>query len=753
MRTIAGALALLFGLLAAGCNGELVGGGQRPSRVLVVSGDMQTATVGQELAQPLVARVVDENNQPVANQLVNFVVTAGGGTVFAGAALTNEDGEARERWRLGTVAADSQRVEARAVDPTTGAPLVFGVFRATAVADQPATLTRGAAPATGQAGTTLADSLRARVLDRYGNPVAGVTVSWSAQNGGAVAPAASQTGADGWARTQWTLGPALGEQTVQASVAGLASVTFATTSTAGPPMGIRIEPREIRFTHLIQTVQLRVEAFDALGHPLGPVPADLASLEGNVVSVNTAGLPVRAVSVMNGTARIVASYQGAVDTIQAVVAQQAAEVRLDPDSSFLVVGESVAHTALVLDPGTYPIRGAPVAWTSSAPGIASVDAGGTALAAAPGSAVITANAGGAAQAQARVEVFLPYSAQTVDAGTGMTCAVEAGGTARCWGNNSNGQLGTGTGAGDLVRTPMLVAGGHAWADVQAAMFFGNRTCGLTTAGKAYCWGAGPALGNGTFSGSDVPSPVAGDLTFTKIAVGGRTSCALTADGSAYCWGSGRRGMLGNGDTLSSNVPVRVASAVAFTDLALGSRFACALTAGGTAYCWGEGVPGPPYSCEPRNLGPTCSLVPLQVGGGRTFVQVVAGYEEPCALGTDGVPWCGYNLDRRAWPAGPVLTSLAAGYYHTCGRTSGGEAWCWGSSGEGQTGGSESRTYPEPVRAAAGLTFTSLSAGEKQTCGATAEGAVYCWGGENHGELGDGRIRTFFHPAPLRVRTR
>ncbi|HST57171.1 MAG TPA: Ig-like domain-containing protein, partial [Longimicrobium sp.] len=731
MRTIAGALVLLLGLLAAGCNGELVGGGQTPSKVLVVSGDMQTATVGQELAQPLVARVVDENNRPVANQLVNFVVTSGGGSVFAGAALTNEDGEARERWRLGTVAADSQRVEARAVDPATGAPLVFGVFRATAVADQPAALTREPATASGQAGTALADSLRARVLDRYGNPVAGVTVSWSAQNGGAVSPATSQTGADGRARTQWTLGPALGEQTAQASAAGLTSVTFSTTATVGPPLGIRIEPRVIRFDYLIQVVQIRVESFDALGHPLGTVPATVASLEGNIVSVDATTSPARAVSVMNGTARIVASYQGAVDTVYAVVAQEAAEVEVTPDSSFLMVGESVAHTAVVRDRGTSRIPGAPVAWTSSAPGIAPVDAGGRALAAAPGSAILTANAGGGVQAQAKVEVFLPYSAQTVDAGGGVTCAVEAGGTARCWGDNNYGQLGTGTSTGEF-RTPMLVAGGHTWVDVQPSVFFGSVTCGLTTAGKAYCWGAGPALGNGTFSGSNVPSPVAGDLTFTKISVGSSTNCGLTADGSAYCWGSGRWGVLGNGDTIDSNVPVRVASAVAFTDLSVGWRHACALTAEGTAYCWGQAVPAPPGTCAPNLPGHRCSALPRQVGGGRTFVQVVTNSDDPCALGTDGVPWCGYNLDRRAWTAGPVLTSLAAGYYHTCGRTSGGEAWCWGRNSNGQTGGSEFLEYREPIRAAAGLTFTSLSAGLKHTCGVTADGAVYCWGGESDG---------------------
>ena len=75
------------------------------------------------------------------DQLVNFRVIAGGGSVFAGSALTNKDGIAQERWTLGTVAGDTQRVEARAVDPETGAGVVFAVFRAIATAGTASSVT------------------------------------------------------------------------------------------------------------------------------------------------------------------------------------------------------------------------------------------------------------------------------------------------------------------------------------------------------------------------------------------------------------------------------------------------------------------------------------------------------------------------------------------------------------------------------------------------------------------------------------
>jgi hypothetical protein len=59
-------------------------------------------------------------------------VTEGGGSVIAGSAQTNADGEARERWTLGPTAGE-QILEARAVDQSTGDPIVFGRIAATAI--------------------------------------------------------------------------------------------------------------------------------------------------------------------------------------------------------------------------------------------------------------------------------------------------------------------------------------------------------------------------------------------------------------------------------------------------------------------------------------------------------------------------------------------------------------------------------------------------------------------------------------------
>ncbi len=100
-----------------------------PLHLAIVSGNSQSGLPGTELLNPLVVKVEDAKGKGVRGQIVNFRVTEGGGSVFAGVAITNKDGVAQERWTLGE--SGSQQVEARAVDTETGEALTFAVFIAT----------------------------------------------------------------------------------------------------------------------------------------------------------------------------------------------------------------------------------------------------------------------------------------------------------------------------------------------------------------------------------------------------------------------------------------------------------------------------------------------------------------------------------------------------------------------------------------------------------------------------------------------
>jgi alpha-tubulin suppressor-like RCC1 family protein len=136
----------------------------------------------------------------------------------------------------------------------------------------------------------------------------------------------------------------------------------------------------------------------------------------------------------------------------------------------------------------------------------------------------------------------------ISAGNLYTCGVATDGVAYCWGRNEDGELGNGTTTD--TPTPRAVAGGHKFKSIHTHHAGGHsRTCGLTTDGAAYCWGAeSESLGQFQTDDDTKPGPVVGDLTFASMSLGLTHACGVTTDGRVYCWGDGRYGQLGNGAT-------------------------------------------------------------------------------------------------------------------------------------------------------------------------------------------------------------
>lgn len=72
-----------------------------PDSIAKISGDNQTGTANQVLAQPVKVRILDSENSPQANVPVYFSVTAGGGSVQNASMLSDNDGYAQTAWTLG----------------------------------------------------------------------------------------------------------------------------------------------------------------------------------------------------------------------------------------------------------------------------------------------------------------------------------------------------------------------------------------------------------------------------------------------------------------------------------------------------------------------------------------------------------------------------------------------------------------------------------------------------------------------------
>ncbi|MGH7467401.1 MAG: Ig-like domain-containing protein [Longimicrobiales bacterium] len=153
-----------------------------PVSLVVVSGNDQSALVGTELTSPLVVRVLNASEQPVRGQIVNWRVLQGGGELFAGVGITNSNGIAQERWRLGPTPG-AQRVEARAISASTGEALTFGTFNATALANavaRVASVTVTPSPYTVQLGGT--GQLTATTRDSANNILTNRVITWSSSN-------------------------------------------------------------------------------------------------------------------------------------------------------------------------------------------------------------------------------------------------------------------------------------------------------------------------------------------------------------------------------------------------------------------------------------------------------------------------------------------------------------------------------------------------------------------------------------------
>jgi hypothetical protein len=217
-------------------------------------------------------------------------------------------------------------------------------------------------------------------------------------------------------------------------------------------------------------------------------------------------------------------------------------------------------------------------------------------------------------------------------GKAVICALTSSGAAYCWG----GAGGTGDGTDNADRwAPVPVMGGLSFAEIATT---GAFACARTSAGAGYCWGAGlnGELGDGTQAAErSTPTAMTGGLSFADIATADTHACGVTTGGAAYCWGDDSFGEGGDGTKrLYFTVPTPVAGGLHFTQLALGTNHTCGITTAGAAYCWGDNSFG--------QLGDgttTARLTPTAVTGGLAFTKLVAGHVHTCGLVASGAAYC------------------------------------------------------------------------------------------------------------------
>ncbi len=296
-----------------------------------------------------------------------------------------------------------------------------------------------------------------------------------------------------------------------------------------------------------------------------------------------------------------------------------------------------------------------------------------------------------------------------------------------------------------------VISGSALSQIQAGL--GTHVCARVNDGTARCWGSNDVgqLGTGSTSTmSSLPVAVTGLSNVAAVSTGGFHSCALLTDGTVRCWGQGSDGQLGNGGTAQSSSPVVVSGLSDAVAISSGTYHNCVVRTGGVVSCWGDNSY---FQTSSQVAGEfPMTKVPSVVTGITASAVYAAGFHT-CALVGSGLKCWGDNslgqLGNGGTPTKSItpvdvtgltsgVSSMSGGDSHSC-AVVGGAVRCWGDNTYGQIGnGSVSSTTPvtTPVTVAGLAGVTQVAAGFTFSC-ARIGGAAKCWGRNANGELGNG----------------
>ncbi|MCC6622704.1 MAG: hypothetical protein IT385_15685 [Deltaproteobacteria bacterium] len=289
----------------------------------------------------------------------------------------------------------------------------------------------------------------------------------------------------------------------------------------------------------------------------------------------------------------------------------------------------------------------------------------------------------------------------------------------CWGRGGDGRLGRGAFESDIgAPSPTGTPETRALALARAT------TCGLEDGGGVWCTGGGVTA----------PTRLALDPAVALAASGART-CAITTAGEARCWGPDRASLVVM-DGLDVDDPL----------IAAGADATCARAADGDVVCRGanaRGQLGRGHLAPVDDVAPVVDLPPATAlaGAGQRFCAIADavvwcwGANDRAALGV------ATTIDHAPRPA-PLdlphpVSALALGATSGC-AVAAGEVHCWGDNLTAQLGlPPELAVTPRPHRVHLGFVASAVAVGRGHACAASPTGHVACWGDDAAGQLGSG----------------
>jgi hypothetical protein len=204
-----------------------------PTKLIVLSGNVQSGQAGSILPKQLEAKVEDAHSNVVPGVTLTFVDQKGLGTLNPASGITNASGIVATTYQLpDTLGAYKITASAAGVTAT-------GTFTETATGDAPASLEVVSGNNQSVAvSTALSQPLVVQVNDSGGSPIVGVSVVFSAPFGTFIGSPAT-TNSSGQATANYTTGTSAGPVTVTAAVDKL-NTQISVTVTAGAPATVNI---------------------------------------------------------------------------------------------------------------------------------------------------------------------------------------------------------------------------------------------------------------------------------------------------------------------------------------------------------------------------------------------------------------------------------------------------------------------------------------------------------------------------------
>lgn len=350
-------------------------------------------------------------------------------------------------------------------------------------------------------------------------------------------------------------------------------------------------------------------------------------------------------------------------------------------------------------------------------------------------------------------------------------AINSRGRLYGWGNNYNGQLGTGNTTDSSV--PLRIGTASNWKEVSAGYY---HSAAINIDGELYLWGSNNTgqIGDGSYVDKTSPVRIKPEYRWKFVSCGNFHTLAITSDGSLYAWGSNNTGQLGNGTTIHSTIPIRIGTASNWTTIEAGDYHSFAINTKGELYGWGHNREG-----QLGDSSNAARYLPTRIAAGHNWLSVSAGMYHSVAVTSKGelYSW-GHNYygqlgngtggSQTINPDGTMAmttdqkgintpmrigtasnwTVVRTGDYHSVALNSNGQLYAWGFNGYGQIGNGQDTDTNSPQLIAGDHRWARISACDNHSLAIASEGQLYAWGCNDIGQLGDGSTKNKSFPTPV-----